>query len=65
MADAAAEAAAAMDVDVGASGSGGGDSRKNSVEMPLADELTAGAVGFDDEGPEEVRFGCSAWAGGG
>lgn len=52
--DGATAAATAMDVDV-VDAAAGGDSRKNSVEMPLADELTAGAVGFADEGPEEVR----------
>lgn len=51
MADDATAALAAMDL-VG--DNGGEGSRKNSVEMPLADELTAGAVGFGDEGPEEV-----------
>jgi hypothetical protein len=52
MADADATVAAAMDVVDAAVGA------RNSVEMPLATELTAGVAGMEDTGPEEVCCAC-------
>lgn len=53
-----AEDSAAMDVDVAAAaGAGDVGCTRNSVEMPLATELTAGVAGMEAQGPEEVG-GC-------
>ena len=48
MADAATDAPAPMEVVVD------GGAPRDSVLMPLATELTAGAAGIGDGGPEEV-----------
>lgn len=57
-AEAAEAAAAAMEV---VAGDSGGGSARNSVEMPLATELTAGVAGMGDGGPEEVGGLACSW----
>lgn len=52
--DAGGAAVAPMEVEADGFGSAGA---RNSVEMPLATELTAGAAGIGDKGPEEVGRG--------